>query len=131
MDNFWENYLVGLFIASLVSSIVFPSMLISALAPLDKNSLEWKISENPQRFQILETGIISFFRDKFMDPNGPCRRERKTVDICILLLLVNLLDFLLDLGLTPRSSLELLNCQPESQILVRVFLLHVSQQFLK
>ena len=47
---FWENYLVGLFIASLVSSIVFPSMFISALAPLDKNSLKRKISENPQRF---------------------------------------------------------------------------------
>ena len=51
----------------------------------------------------------------------------ETVGICILLLLVNLLDFLLDLSFTPRTSLELLNCQPKSEVLVGVFLLHVGE----
>ena len=51
----------------------------------------------------------------------------ETVGICILLLLVNLLDFLLDLSFAPRTSLEFLNRQPKSEVLVGVFLLHVGE----
>ena len=37
-----KYHLVGVFIAILVSSIVLPSILISAFAPLDRNSLIMK-----------------------------------------------------------------------------------------
>ena len=40
MKSYNSIHLVGLFIAILVSSIVLPSIFISALAPLDRNSLE-------------------------------------------------------------------------------------------
>ena len=61
-----------------------------------------------------------------MDGVMPCQAG-ETVGICILLLLVNLLDFLLDLSFTPRPSLELLNGQPKAEVLVRVFLLHIGE----
>ena len=81
-----------------------------------------KISLNPQRFPILASSQILWIP---MDRACPARRE--TVGICILLLLVNLLDFLLDLSFTPRPSLELLNCQPKAEVLVGVFFLHVGE----
>lgn len=73
------NYLVGLFIASLVSSMVFPSMLISALAPLDKNSLKWKISENPQRFQIYWNNLRFFLErtNLWIPMDSVVERERE------------------------------------------------------
>ena len=37
-----EFNLEGVFIATIVSAIVLPSMLISAVAPFDKNSLQMK-----------------------------------------------------------------------------------------
>ena len=44
--------------------------------------------------------------------------------------LVNLLDFLPDLGVAAGAALELLHRQPEPQVLVAVLLLHVGQQLL-
>ena len=47
-----EFYLEGVFIATIVSAIVFPSMLISAVAPFDKNSLQKRGSEVFFEFQM-------------------------------------------------------------------------------
>ena len=46
------------------------------------------------------------------------------------ILLVNFLDFLLYLGLTARTFLQLLHRAPEPEVLVTVLLLHVGQQLL-
>ena len=44
-----ELDLEGVFIATIVSAIVLPSMLISAVAPFDKNSLEMKVVRDGSR----------------------------------------------------------------------------------
>ena len=46
-------------------------------------------------------------------------------------LLPDLLDFLLDLGLCAGSPLQLLDSQPEPQVLMAVLFLHEGQQLLE
>ena len=99
---------------------------------LSFGSLGQKLPEIDKTLKILN-GFQSWNNLRFYGSQRTdgVKRSRESVDICILLLLINLLDFFLDLGLAPRTSLQFLNRQPESQVFVWVFLLHVSQQFLK